>query len=559
MNNKIRLMSLSVLLTLIFGSCEDQLDVKNPNDPTVDINVKNETGLIAFAKGGVYYDGLSNGLGWLGDSYFSLPWAYQEVMADLMSADASNNQISTIGVPASFTRDAGGKVNNPSSTPVDIIRTYNSRAATGAGNNVLYFQWLANYALNNACNEVLALTDKITYTGDVDSKMNTFKAWCYWWKGFAYQQLGTMYYAGVINDEAGVVSNNYVLHTEILARSDFYFNAATDALNAITNVNDYQAVLSKLIPAHCQVGNGGVFTVAMWKRNINTNLARNILLNRLAPFVNNNPNASISNASMPAMTAAEWDQIITLTTNGVQQGDFVFTGRATGQNDFFSASAGYVALNGSGENKGSTLKVGERFIQHFKPGDLRFVNNFDVTSTYNNDFMFTTRNSLIDGGIGNGAFTYANSTPGEQEILIAGSYEENALMLAEANIRKGGAGVETGLAIIDVVRGYLGAGLANVAGTGLTQVQALRELVRERRVALMFRGISFFDNRRWGWSYAIADGGGAYNMVVLENNGTLNTNSTIEYDFMDYWDVPADEIVLNPPSATSSAVKNPNY
>jgi len=28
---------------------------------------------------------------------------------------------------------------------------------------------------------------------------------------------------------------------------------------------------------------------------------------------------------------------------------------------------------------------------------------------------------------------------------------------------------------------------------------------------------------------------------------------------MDYWDVPADEIDKNPPSADSAPVKNPNY
>ena len=43
-----------------------------------------------------------------------------------------------------------------------------------------------------------------------------------------------------------------------------------------------------------QVGNGGVPTVDMWKRNINTMLARNILVNKLAPFVNGNPAATIS-------------------------------------------------------------------------------------------------------------------------------------------------------------------------------------------------------------------------------------------------------------------------
>ena len=26
-------------------------------------------------------------------------------------------------------------------------------------------------------------------------------AWCYWWKGYAYSQIGTMYYSGLIQDD----------------------------------------------------------------------------------------------------------------------------------------------------------------------------------------------------------------------------------------------------------------------------------------------------------------------------------------------------------------------
>ena len=40
----------------------------------------------------------------------------------------------------------------------------------------------------------------------------------------------------------------------------------------------------------------------------------------------------------------------------------------------------------------------------------------------------------------------------------------------------------------------------------------------------------------------------------------MNHNATIDYNFMDYWDIPADEIILNPPSsATAKVVTNPNY
>ena len=41
----------------------------------------------------------------------------------------------------------------------------------------------------------------------------------------------------------------------------------------------------------------------------------------------------------------------------------------------------------------------------------------------------------------------------------------------------------------------------------LTLAQAMQKLVQERRVALVFRGLSFYDSRRWGWSYDISNGG----------------------------------------------------
>jgi hypothetical protein len=557
-NNKFKIFILTGLMAFTFSRCKDQLDIKNPNAPTVSSNVTTESGLISLAQGGVYYDGFSDGLVWLGDSYFSLPWAYHEIMADLLGADASNNQVTTIGIPQYFILDNGTKVINQSSSSIGIIKTYNSRAATGAGNNVLYYQWLSSYALNNSANLVLSLVDKVKYTGDAASKISTLKAWSYWWKGFAYQQIGTMYYSGVLVDEYGKVSNEYVLHDEIINRSNYYFSLAATTLGEISTVSDYQTVLGKLIPLHTQVGHGGVLSIDMWKRNINTMLARNILLNKLAPFVNGNPNATISKSSISSMTAADWNSVLTLATNGIAKGDFIFTGRTTGTNDFFSASSGFVGVNSIGDNLGSTLKIGERLIQNFKPGDKRFTNNFYTGKTYNNSFTYTTRYSLYDGGKGiPGVYTYANSTAGKQEITIAGSYEENALMLAEANIRLNN--INAGLGYVDAVRDYLGAGVPAVSGTGLTLAGALTELVKERRVSLFFRGLSFYDSRRWGWTYDIADGGGSYGNTLVQNSGTVNTNVTMDYNFMDYWDVPQDETVLNKPSATSAPIENPNY
>jgi hypothetical protein len=88
--------------------------------------------------------------------------------------------------------------------------------------------------------------------------------------------------------------------------------------------------------------------------------------------------------------------------------------------------------------------------------------------------------------------------------------------------------------------------------------QAMQELTMERLAALALRGLSFYDSRRWGWTYAIADGGGRYGCTLIYNS-IVYANATIDYNFMDYWDVPADETDKNPPSSDSAPVKNPKY
>jgi hypothetical protein len=553
--NKFAYVILAGALLMMPVACKDQLDVGNPNAPTIPANVNTEAGMISYAQGVTYINGFRNGNDWLGNSYFSLPWGYAELMADNVGASASNNQVTTMGIPDYIVLDDGTKVTN-SAPQVNIIRSYNNRAATGAGNNALYYQWLTMYALNNAANTILAKVDAIPFTGDATSRANTVKAWAYWWKGYAYAAIGSMYYAGIIADDAGKINSDYVSKDEVINRSNYYYNLAATTLGSITSTADYTDVLGKLIPSYCQVGNGGILTTAMWIRNINTMLARNILVNKLAPFVNGNPAATITKSSTTAMTAADWNTIKTLTTNGVKAGDKIFTARSSATNSIFGATGGNVAALTSSVPSASTFKISERFLQFFKPTDKRFTDNFTTSAGYVGDYIYTTRYTLKDGGSGTpGVYVYATKSPGAYEVVMAGSYEENALMLAEANIRLGS--VDIGMGLIDNVRTYLGAGLP-ATPAGLSVAAAMKELVSERRVALAFRGLSFYDNRRWGWSYDIASGGGSYGNTVIYA-GTKNTNVKISYNFMDYWDVPADETVLNPPSASSFAVKNPNF
>ncbi|MFX6424158.1 hypothetical protein ABTG32_18150, partial [Acinetobacter baumannii] len=84
----------------------------------------------------------------------------------------------------------------------------------------------------------------------------------------------------------------------MIAESNKQLNLALTALKAISNQGDYSTMIAELIPLQCQVGLGKAPTNVQWQRSINTMLARNIVLNHLAPFVNGNPNATISKSTI---------------------------------------------------------------------------------------------------------------------------------------------------------------------------------------------------------------------------------------------------------------------
>jgi starch-binding outer membrane protein, SusD/RagB family len=560
------------MLLLLFSSCKKQLDVKDPNDPTFDVNVTSESGLAAYAKGGIYWNGFGgNGIvnygdNWLGDSYFSLPWGYHELMGDCIGGgQGSNNQTTTMGVPDKFVADLAnpGSTTFTNSSPqaTGIIRSFNNSGATSAGNNALYYEWTNMYAMINVCNIIFEKMGGASLSGD---KAATMRAWAYWWKGYAYAQLGTLYYAGLVVDKSNLQPNvvsNYVKQSDIIAESNKQLNLALTALNGISNQADYGAMIAQLIPSQCQIGIGNPLTSAQWKRTINTMLARNILLNHLAPYVNGNPAATITKSTITPMAAADWNSVITLCTNGIQQGDNVFTGRTTGSNSFFSVVGGSVAGLLTASNQTTTYKLGERLVQQFKAGDLRRANFSTGSGTFYGDANTnSTRYSLVDGVTA--GFTtipiLGSRQVGGLEIYIGPTFEENLLMLAEANIRLGvQANINTGVGLINAIRTYQGSGVAALPN-GMTQVAALQELTMERLAALALRGLSFYDIRRWGWTYSIANGGGRWNCTLIFNN-TVYNNARIDYNFMDYWDVPGDEIERNAPASGSAPVVNVNW
>jgi hypothetical protein len=553
---------MAFFMTIILASsCKKELNQVNPNSPTSAGNVNNEAGITAYAMGGVYWSGFNYQDGWLGNSYFSLPWGYHELMGDVAGGGSgSNNQTTTMGVPETIVPDPIGApstvISNPS-PEVSIIHSYNNTASTAAANNALFYEWTNMYALINSMNATLDALPGVS--GLSADKVATVKAWCYWWKGYAYAAVGTIYYAGLIEDKQSTINSTFVSQAAIITESNKQLNNAITTLKGISNQGDYNAIITKLIPEQCQVGLGSPLSSAQWVKTINTMLARNILLNKLSPYVNGNESATITGASIPAISAADWASIITYCNAGVQSGDYVFTGRSSSINSFFTAPSGTVASLSTLSNQVSTYKVSERLVQNFQAEDKRLANFTAANGTFYGDANSnSTRYGLVDAVTANlsGFTTLGSRQTGGIEVYIGPTYEENALMLAEANIRTGN--IPAGLTIIDAVRNHQGAGVPALAGTTLTTSQALNVLTQERLAALAYRGLSFFDLRRWGWSYAKAKGGGRYGCTVLYNKAVY-TNGFIDYNYMDYWDVPADETEKNAPGTGSSAVKNPNY
>lgn len=541
---KIKLLSMLVLLASVL-SCKDQLDVKNPNQPTTG-SANSESGLINLAQGAIYVNGfLTVKYGGFYGGFFGDPFSYHEIMGDVVGVEAANQRLNEIGVANYVILDNGTRVKNPNSPTLqlDMLRQVNINA--NASDNPLYYEWAYMYSLNSGANNVLALVDKTPFTGDAESKKNALKAWAYWWKGYAYGRIGSLYYAGIINDLAVGTNNNFVSKEAIIAESNANYDKAAAALSAVSSVADYSAVIGKIIPTFFQVGKGGILTPDMWKRNINSMKARNMLVN----------------TTVKNMTAGQWASIIALAKDGVAATDYVFTARSNETSDFISATGSTPSALATGTTKTTSFKVSERLVQDFKPGDKRLENNFAIETNPwigNNDRgnIFNTRYGLIDGGKGlAGVVVLGNKAVGEYEFYMATTYEENQLTLAEALINTGD--VEGGLKIIDAIRKLQGAGLAAVAGKGLSLAAAREELRSERRVVLPFRGLAFYDARRWGVIDDVAVGGGRTGAVVVDKAGVVSKNATINYNFLDYWDVPANELAYNKAGDGSVAVQNP--
>ena len=540
--NKILVGMLGV--TLSITACKKDLDITNTNQPTPQ-SAQNEVGVVSLAQGSIYRNGFYDLK--YSDGVFGRFWAgatgFHALMGDEIGAEAANAFMNQIGCPNKVTLDNGTVVLNPSAlnTQYALLRGINVNAQQGS--NTTYYEWAYMYNMITAANAVITIANNTTFTGaGAATKKATVLAWAYWWKGYAYARIGSIYYAGLIQN-AGTTdastNGNYVSKEAIITESNANFDKCATALAGATSTTDYNSIVGGLIPIYMQKGKGGILSTAMWLRNINTMKARNILVN----------------TTKAAMTSAQWASILTLVNNGITSTDLIFTARTDANGDFLGTTIAD-KIQSSGAATG-TYKLSERLVQDFNAGDKRFTNNvrkLTAVGIFNTDRgnVFNTRYSLTNGGSGlAGVVTYSNTAAGANEITLCGTYEENELMKAEALIQTGS--IDLGVQSINKVRAYQGAGLADL-GPGMTQAAAYEELRKERRVGLIFKGLSFYDARRWEIIDPTKSRTGC---TVLSATGAVSTNATIVYGYLDYWDVPDNELAYNPAASGSAPIKNP--
>src|SRR6476469_2372106 len=167
-----------LLGTCVMTACTKQVDVQNPNEPTPDA-ATNEQGIISLAQGGVYVNGFKNLK--YGDGVFGLFWSgamgFHELLGDVVGAEAANSFLNQIGAPDKVTLSSGAVLANPNNPNkfYSFIRTVNQNDYQGS--NFTYYEWAYMYNMISACNAILELAPKVSFSGNAASKLATMKAW----------------------------------------------------------------------------------------------------------------------------------------------------------------------------------------------------------------------------------------------------------------------------------------------------------------------------------------------------------------------------------------------
>ena len=533
---------------ITFTACKkDTLQLANPNNPTPS-SLTTEAGVASFSMG-IFSKWIANVPGEGSTNIMQITLAIHSNMGDEEIIPWANwgmrypANVTSITLPAPY----NNKWLNPSGNIQKTMLANNNSRQAGEANATQYEWNVCNYMNVQANTLLVALNNPaLVFTGNAATKKGLLQSWAYWWKGYAYSRLGSIYLGALINNEAGtgVTNGNFVGHDAVITEANANFDKAATILAGLTENADYDALFKSIVPSFNL--NAKIVTPAMFIRQINTFKARNYLVNH----------------KVATMVASDWAAVSTLATAGLVKGDnsFYFGMAAGSLNDlsgnFYHPYAFHAAGNGF-------AWVSERLIQEYNSKDQRLATNFalipgvGVVNIRNRGIQFGTRYSVVD--IENGGTYATDNSIGA--VSIAGTWEENTLMLAEAKIRTS-SDIDGGLALVDQVRDAQGASVAHVANTGLTLAQATEELRKERRVSLYLRGVAFYDARRWGVTTAVANGGGRAGANIYVPGSLIgSTKATIlpclvDYNYVDYWDVPQNELDFNVAAAGSAPIKN---
>ncbi|AUC15725.1 hypothetical protein BTO06_11445 [Tenacibaculum sp. SZ-18] len=502
---KIKLLSIFVLGLLV--SCQDNLvdtDIEpvNQNEPTL-AALLTPTGMLGYAKG-MYIHTTDPAR----SVNFWFVSGYHETMGDNLTMPWGNFGGRWVNQTSSIVMDDGSTVTPPAggAQPGEIA-VRNTRAA--GSDNPTQYEWAEYYAVNNHANVIL---DNIDNTADLSaSQKDAYKAWALWWKAYSYSRLGLIYEEGIINDVPGSTNNAFVNSAALIAESERILDVLTTTINGVSDTSAFNGILSDV---QIEIS-GNTVDMAALVKNINSLRARNL----------------VYSTKVTDMTSADWNNVITWCGNGVSN-----------NNEAFSMTSEATVLDNGwlpGVVSGFWYFPSPRLIQDINPGDNRLDAYFDPFVfpnprgrgiQYGCNYFWKDPSPIVSG------------TAGAIKLYYGATHEENELLLAEAKIKTGD--IDGGLSNLDAVRALQNSGLPVTSGTGLTEAEALEEVRKERRLALIFRGIAFYDARRYG----IASGSrtGAH---VLDAGGVLNTNATINYGYLEYWPVPAFESDFNSPGA----------
>ena len=535
-----------IAIVLFLTNCKkSELQLDDPNSPTPAGALASAKGVEQFALG--MWSKLVSGNNLL--VHASMMHSF---MGDEQWTSAGNfgwryvNQVDKITLPAPYNTVVPGVL--VISQPEQLKALNNLSATNGSQSNALVYEWNMAYYINGQANFLLNAIENPAITLS-PSKKATLQAWAYWWKGFAYSRIGSMYVAGIINDKTdGSTESKYSTRQQMITEGNVNFDKAIALLTPLAaGDSEYLNTLNAIVPNFNKPVPNIVITPQMWVRGINTYKARNLLVNKKAAV----------------LTSADMNAVKTLASNGLIKGDITFLLgiSAVAAEGISGNNQQHMLLWNSFANNVGWVYPSERWVQDFKPGDQRFVKGVSVLPTPEvnrsaRGIQFGGRYYLT--AIQNGGYWSTNAREGFSSF--AGSWEENSLMLAEAEIRNNQ--IEAGLAYIDNVRVGNGAGLAPTVGTGLNQTQALEELRKERRIGLTSKGVAFYDARRWG---VTEKGKGRNDANVLVPNSILGKTPAggftvlptfMDYNYLDYWDVPVSEFSYNAPAAGSPAIAN---